>query len=127
MRIEFFSDGHDCPTILFYGCPSAGAEALISTFRSLAEGREIEVALHQLPGVNPVGDIRVLATNADGRTGVQRLSDLAFRWREDREGWLEAAELAEPVAGSDTTEGTRFQYLERNGRVNVIFATDRAW
>jgi hypothetical protein len=51
---------------------------------------------------------------------------LAFRWRQDREGWLEAAELAEAVARSGASEGTKFQYLERNGRVNVIFATDRA-
>jgi hypothetical protein len=39
----------------------------------------------------------------------------------------EAAELAEPVTGGDAGDGTRFQYLERNGRVNVIFASDRAW
>jgi hypothetical protein len=31
MRIEFFPEGnHDCPAILFYGCPSAGAMALIN-------------------------------------------------------------------------------------------------
>jgi hypothetical protein len=127
MRIEFVSDGHDCPAILLYGCPSAGAEVLVKTFRSLAEESEVDVALHQLPGLTPVGDIQVFATNAEGRTGVQQLSGLIFRWREDREGWLEAAELAEPVAHSDASEGTRFQYLERNGRINVIFSTDRTW
>ena len=128
MRVEFFPDGGlDCPAILFYGCPTAGAEALIATFRSLAEGPETEVALHQLADLFPVGDVQVFATNADGRAGVQQLSSLAFRWRKDREGWLEAAELAEPVSHSDPSEGTAFQYLERNGKVNVIFSTDRAW
>ncbi|HXV79007.1 MAG TPA: hypothetical protein VEG60_03935 [Candidatus Binatia bacterium] len=53
MRIEFLPDGsHDGPAILFYGCPSAGAEALINTLTSLADGQETEVALHQLPGLN---------------------------------------------------------------------------
>lgn len=128
MRIEFVPDSsHDCPAILLHGCPSAGAEALINTFRSLAEGRETEVALHQLSDLIPIGDIQVFATNADGRAGVQQLSALAFRWRQDREGWLQTAELAEPVAHNDAREGRKFQYLERNGRVNVIFATDRAW
>jgi len=128
MRVEFFPDGGlDCPAIVFYGCPSTGAEALIAIFRSLAEGAETEVALHRLPDLTPVGDIQVFATNVDSRAGVQQLSARAFRWRRDREGWLEAAELAEPVAHSDASEGTSFQYLERNGRVNVIFATDRAW
>jgi hypothetical protein len=128
MRIEFLPDGsQDCPAILFHGCPSAGAQALINAFRSLAEGRETEVALHRLPDLTPVGDIQVFATNADGCAGIQQLSALVFRWRQDREGWLEAAELAEPVVHSDASEGTSFQYLERNGKVNVIFSTDRAW
>ena len=38
-----------------------GADALISTFRSLGEGRETEVALHRLPHITPVGDIEVFA------------------------------------------------------------------
>ena len=128
MRIEFFSDGAlDCPAILFYGCPSAGAEALIGTFRSLAEGPETEVGLHQVADLLAVGNVQVFATNGSGRTGVQQLSPFVFRWRKDKEGWLEAAELAEPVARSDPGEGSSFQYLERYGRVNVIFSTDRAW
>jgi hypothetical protein len=128
MRIEFVPDGsHDCPAVLFYGCPSAGAEALINTFRLLAEGLETEVPLHEVPDLYPVGDIQVFATNASGRAGFQQLSPPAFRWRKDREGWLEAAELARPVAHSDPSEGTRFQYLERNGRVNVIFSAERGW
>lgn len=128
MRIEFFSEGnHDCPALLFYGCPSAGVVALINNCRLLAEGQQAEVALHELTGVIPVGDIQVFATNANGRDGVEQLSDTVFRWRRNREGWLEVADLAEPVAQSNPSEGTRFQYLERNGRVNVIFSTDRAW
>lgn len=128
MRVEFFPGGaQDCPAILFHGCPSAGAEVLINVLRSLAEGPETEVGLHRLPDVTAVGDIQVVATNADGPAGVQQLSRLLFRWRKDREGWLEAAELAQPVAHSDGSEGARFQYLERNGTINVIFSTDRAW
>jgi hypothetical protein len=81
MRIEFFPEGnHDCPAILFYGCPSAGAMALINNFRLLAEGQQAEVALHQLIDVTPVGDIQLFATNANGRDGVEQLSDTVFRW-----------------------------------------------
>jgi len=128
MRIEFFPEGnHDCPAILFYGCPSAGAVALINNFRLLAEGQQAEVALHQLTDVRPVGDIQLFATNANGRDGVEQLSDTVFCWRRNGEGWLEVADLAGPVAQSNPSEGTRFQYLERNGRVNVIFSTNREW
>ena len=128
MRIEFFPEGNqDCPALLFYGCPSAGVVALINNCRLLAEGQQAEVALHELTGVIPVGDIQLFATNANGRDGVEKLSDTVFRWRRNREGWLEVADLAEPVAQSNPSEGTRFQYLERNGRVNVIFSNDRAW
>jgi hypothetical protein len=125
MWIEFLPDGSpDCPAILFYGCPSAGAEAVISTFTALAESPATEVALHQLSDLTPVGDIQLFATNTKGRSGVQQLSALVFGWRKDTEGWLEAAELAESVARSD---GRRFQYLERSGKINVIFSTHRAW
>ena len=128
MRIEFFPGSRDdCPAILLYGCPSDGADALINIFRSLAEKRETEVALSELPGVTLVGNLEVFVTNSKGREGVERVSLTAFRWRRNREGWLEVADLAEPVAQSNPSEGTRFQYLERNGRVNVIFSTDRAW
>jgi hypothetical protein len=128
MLIEFFPDGNDdCPAIVFYGCPSAGAAALINAFRSLAEGREVEVALHQLPGITPVGDIRVFALDWKLDARVQQFSTLAFRWRKDKEGWFETAELVEPVAHSEPNDRTRFQYIERNGKVNIIFSTNRAW
>jgi hypothetical protein len=128
MHIEFFPDGsRDCPAILFYGCPSVGSETLINTFKSLAEGPETGVPLHELPDVTAVEAIQVFATNDDGPAGVQQVSPAAFRWRKDNEGWLEAAELAERVAHSDPSKGTRFQYLERKGKVNVILSTDRAW
>jgi hypothetical protein len=128
MRTEFLPDGgHDCPAILLYGCPSAGAEELINAFRSLGEGPERKLALHELRDVIPVGGIQVFATVTNGRAGVQQISGFAFLWRQDREGWLEAAELAAPVARSNASQGTRFQYLERNGRFNVIFSTGRRW
>src|SRR5882724_11593923 len=124
MRIEFFPEGnHDFPAILFYGCPSAGAMALINHFRLLAEGQQAEGALHHLIDVTPVGDIQLFATNANGRDGVEQLSDTVFRWLRNRE----VTDLAGPVAQSHPSEGTRFQHLERNGRVDVIFSTDRAW
>ena len=58
----------------------AGAEAMIKTFRSLADGPETEVALHQLGNRFPVGDVQVFATNGAGRTGIQELSAPVFRW-----------------------------------------------
>jgi hypothetical protein len=99
----------------------------LSIRRLLGEAKEKEVGLHEVSGVTPVGEIQVFATNAKGRAGVQQLSMNVFRWRRDGEGWLEVADLADPVAQSNPSEGTRFQYLDRYGRVNVIFSTDRAW
>jgi hypothetical protein len=54
--------------------------ALINNCRLLAEGQQAEIALHELTGVIPVGDIQVFATNANGRDGVEQLSDTVFRW-----------------------------------------------
>jgi hypothetical protein len=127
MRVEFFSEGNqDCPAILFYGL-SAAVAGLLDTFRLLAQAQERQIALHKITGITPIGGIEVTATNAKGPVGVEQLSATHFLWRRDREGWLEAAELAEPVACSNPIEGTRFQHLERHGRINVIFSTDQTW
>jgi hypothetical protein len=48
--------------------------------RLLAEGQQAEVALPQLIDVTPVGNIQLFATNANGRDGVEQLSDTVFRW-----------------------------------------------
>ena len=40
MRIEFFpDDSHDCPAILLYGCPSAGAKVLSTPSDHSLRGR----------------------------------------------------------------------------------------
>jgi hypothetical protein len=88
-------------------------------FRLLAEGQQAEGALHHVIDVTPVADIQLFATNANGRDGVEQLSDTVFRWLRNRE----VADLAGPVAQSHPREGIRFQHLERNGRVDVIFST----
>jgi hypothetical protein len=68
MRMEFLADGsQDCPALLLYGCRSAGADALINTFRLLAQGPETEVPLHELTDVDPIQDIQVFAMNDSGR------------------------------------------------------------
>jgi hypothetical protein len=61
------------------GVRPRGAEALINTFRLLAEAPETEVPLHELVNVDSIRDIQVFATNASGPTGVQQLSRSAFR------------------------------------------------
>ena len=99
-------------------CRSHGAH---QHFRLLAEGQQAEGALHHLIDVTPVGDIQLFATNANGRDGVEQLSDTVFRWRRNREGWLEVADLAEPVAQSNPSEGTHFSTLRGTAELMLSF------
>jgi len=126
MQLEVLQNGRNT-VVLIHGRDGAVAAALVSRFKSLASGEETEVALHEVPGVRALGGCQVVATNQPGRPGIRQVSELAsFRWTQDREGWLQIAELSLPVTASFETEGTHFQFLEQQG-AEVILSTERSW
>jgi hypothetical protein len=114
--------------VLIHGRDEATIAALVSTFRSLASEEVKEVPIHQMPGVSPIGGCQVVATNEPGRRGVWNGSVRgAYRWSQDLEGWLQVAELAEPIGESTATPGARFQFLEQKGSAEIVLSTERAW
>ena len=111
--------------VLIHGRDGRTVAALVSSFRSLAAERVAEVPLHEVPGVSSIGGCQVVATNRPGRPGIWAESvPGVFRWSQNSEGWLQAAELAEPVGAGDEA---RFQFLEQQGSATLILSTERSW
>ncbi len=130
MRIEFVEDGGvDCPLLLVYGQDREGLSALVGVLHSLAAGALSDASLHDLPSFTPVGGCQLsLLTGTRNQEGLHRLGrGPTFRWIRDPEGWLEAAEFAEPFLVPSERAGVRYQDLEDHGDLRLILSTDRSW
>ena len=114
--------------VLIHGRDEATITALASTFRLLASEEVREIPIHEVPGVVAVGGCQVLATNRPGRPGVWTgAAPGAYRWCRDLEGWLQVAEMAEPIGDSTATPRAPFQFLEQKGDADIVLSTERAW
>jgi hypothetical protein len=114
--------------VLIHGRDEATFAALVSSFKSLASEKGGEIAIHKVPGVSSIGECQVVATNQRERPGIWvESAPGAFRWSQDSEGWLQVAELAEPVGRAAATSGVHFQFLERLGSATLILSTERSW
>ena len=114
--------------VLIHGRDPETVEALVSSLRSLAADAVADVPIHEMPGISSIDGCRVVATNRPGRPGIWADSvPGVFRWSQDSEGWLQAAELAEPVGRAATDSGVRSQFLEAQGSATLILSTERSW
>src|SRR5260370_29163058 len=60
MKLDYLPTGSpDCPLVRLYDFSSAEAEQLLAALTRLAAGLVQRVAVHELPGVEGVGDCRL--------------------------------------------------------------------
>jgi hypothetical protein len=127
MRLECLQDA-GVVVVLIHGRDAATFGSLVSSFKSLATDDSKEIAIHDVPGVNSIGGCQVIATNRPGRPGIWiDTAPGSYRWLQDPEGWLQVAELAEPVGAAAVAPGVWSQELEWLGNATVILSTERSW
>lgn len=136
MLLEFFEDADytfGSPIVLIWGRKPEEVAALLTAFRSLAEGQVGELALHvEVPGMQAVG-CQVFAVNQQTTwlhpEGVYALKAKGtFSWRRDREGWLEVADKVEAfLAGLSAGQTNIYQDLSVSKDATVILSAERAW
>ena len=127
MQLECLQDSGEF-VVLIHGRDAATFGALVSSFKSLATEESKEIAIHDVRWVNAIGGCQVIATNRPGRPGIWFDSAPgSYRWLQDPEGWLQVAELAEPVGAAAVTPGVCSQYLEWLGNATLILSTERSW
>jgi hypothetical protein len=127
IRLELLRAGN-VPVVLIHGRDSSALSNLVESFKALSRRDAADVEIHRVEGVVPDESCRVVATNRTSRVGIWAESAPGtFRWSQDSEGWIQVADLAEPVAKAVSVPGARFQYLENQGDATVIVSTERAW
>jgi hypothetical protein len=103
LRLGFFERlESDVDAILMTG-DGESLQRLADALRTLEDPAAPPIEVHRLPFVSLHRPMRLTAFPVDVERGIERVPDDAgvpvFTWHHSKEGWLEAAELIEPVAG----------------------------
>src|SRR4051794_26818930 len=97
--MQFLADPPDGPLIRLFDFDDADASRLCALLASVSQGTPPEVALHRQPFVRPVGRCELTLRLADRDGGIVHPAlPEVFECLLSAEAWLEAKELAEPLA-----------------------------
>jgi hypothetical protein len=127
MKIEFLASGSDdCPLIRIYGVEPDVCQIVRRVFEQLAHGDVEEVSLTDLPGIQPLGDCRLIAQAGRRDRGVVRSGGNIFQWVLTPATWDNVAGLIDPFCRSSSGG---YQWLEQApaSEVRVLVSTDGCW
>jgi hypothetical protein len=97
--LEYLPDGSpDCPLIRLYAFTPIEAAALGAAVAGLAAGTAERVAVHELPGVEPVGGCELVFRVRGWDQAVVRVGPAAFECGFTAGTWDNVAGLVEPFA-----------------------------
>ena len=112
--------------ILLYGGGPDDVALLRNAMRALSGGVGRQLALNDLPFVQPVDHCRLRAVSAQADVGVVAITNpVDFQWTLAPESWFQTDELLEPFCEQQSS--VVFQYLNPADGPAVIYSTDRTW
>jgi len=124
MKIEYLAEGvPDSPLIRIYGDDPASAAYLAQAFEQLADGTTEMLAVHELPGMEPVGELRLIARAGEEDRGVKasRVPGL-FDMMLTADGWDQMIGALDPFC--EPAHGdTHFHWLTESGEVKLLITT----
>ncbi|MDY3554402.1 hypothetical protein R5W24_003524 [Gemmata sp. JC717] len=125
MRLEYLPDGSpDCPLIRLFDFVPAEAAALGSAVAALAAGQLERVAVHELPGVAPVGGCELVLRRRGRDRAVVRVGPAAFECGLTADTWDNVAGLIEPFAAD---AGGHQWLAEAPGQVSLLLSASGLW
>lgn len=125
MKLEFLPDGSDaCPLIRVYDFDRAEAARLFAALSALAARERERIAVHDLPGAEPISECRLfLRTGARDRGVVQLPGPASFECVLTPGSWNNVAGLVEPfLIGKGG-----YQWLVGSGDAKWLLSTDGHW
>ena len=126
VRLEFFADEK---VVLVYGTDAARVALLHQRIVGLASGRKERVAVHELPGFEPVSGCRLFLSVGKQDRGVwlaQRPNTL--EWAITAGWWENVAGLLEPFCSEPTKEmGRNNLDYGFTSEITPIISLDRGW
>jgi hypothetical protein len=126
MRLEFLVEGSaDCPLIRIFSFTNAEVVRLKEISDRLAKGSEHEAALHQEPGVEPMGGCRLQLRVGNRDRGVIQQAPLQFECVLTTDGWTDLSWLLEPLCAREHSVG--YQWLNGKGPISLLLSADGKW
>jgi hypothetical protein len=126
LKLEFFVDGLEGqPMILLYGGGPEEVVLLRNAMRPLSGGVGVNLAVDDLPFVQPIDKCRLRVISAGVVFGVTATSAGNFEWTLDPKSWLEVDKQLDPLCTGSS--GVSFQHLNPGSGPEIIYSTDRTW
>ena len=127
MKLEFLeSSSPDCPLIRLYGFDNLAALRLMELFRSLADGSQNHLRLHDQLGVEAIQGCQLDLRLGTRECGIEQTSRAAFECVLTSEGWAELADLMEPFCEAGTMN-EHYQWLNEDGSVSLLLSPTGRW
>ena len=125
MKLEYVPGGSpECPLIRLYDCGQSEAKQLRELVKSLANGDQKDVALHNEEWVESVGGCSLSLRRGNWNQGIRQSQTLGFECVLSSDGWSNMEGLLEPFSESNTTG---FQWLTNGGRVALLISPSGKW
>jgi hypothetical protein len=125
VKLEYVPGGSpECPLIRLYDCGQSEAKQLRELVKSLANGDQKDVALHNEEWVESVGGCSLSLRRGNWNQGIRQSQTLGFECVLSSDGWSNMEGLLEPFSESNTTG---FQWLTNGGRVALLISPSGKW
>jgi len=126
MKLEHIAAGsQDCPLIRLSAFECRELAQLAASIELLKTGRVMQIALHEAPYVQTIGDCHLFLRSAAEGRGVVATPAGHFDWILTPDGCDDVLGLMEPfLQGSG--KGS-FQWLDERGEVRVLLSTGGTW
>lgn len=127
MKLEFLESGSaDCPLIRLYGFDIPEACRLMALFRSLADGSQQHIRLHETFGIEAVQGCQLGLRLGSRDRGIEETSPKSFECVLTSEGWSEVADLTQPFCETPDT-GEHHQWLNEDGKISLLLSPTGRW
>jgi hypothetical protein len=125
MKVEFLKSGSpDCPLIRLYEFEASEVYHLRRIALRLARGTYQVIALHEEPGVFPIGDCQLTLSRGEKDRGVFETAPSRLAWVLTKSGWFNVAGLIRPFSRGNLSG---FQWLSSNSGIQILLSRDGRW
>jgi hypothetical protein len=124
--LEYLDHGSlECPLIRLFAFTPAEASRLGAAVAGLAAGTVERVAVHDLPGVEPVGGCELVFAVRGRDQAIVRVGPTAFECRFTAGTWDNVAGLIEPFAASAV--GHQWLAGAAGGEASLLLSASGQW
>jgi len=127
MAVKYIADGsNDAPLILIYGYDIPATRELFHAIRAIKDERSAEVPIHTLPGYRGISGLELIFKSERRNEGIKNQGSLSFTCGLTPDGWNEVELLLSPFCDRFAQPGP-FQWLNKDGDIDLLFSTHRGW